>query len=153
MHRFDREELKPSRPHAFVDRREIRFQDIDAAGIIFYPRILEMFHDAYAAFLAHAGSPLRDVLRTDTWIAPVRHAEADYFKPLRYADLVTVEICRAHVAETEATLGYRVARAEGNGEVCVVGQVVHTFVDRATFKRISMPEPVRRALLHIESGA
>ena len=60
MHRFDRDELKLSRPQAFVDRRAIRFQDIDAAGIIFYPRVLEMFHDAYAAFLTFAGSPLAE---------------------------------------------------------------------------------------------
>ena len=152
MHRFDREELKLSRPHAFVDRRSIRFQDIDAAGIIFYPRVLEMFHDAYAAFLAFAGAPLPEVLRTGTWIAPVRHAEADYFKPLRFGDEVTVEICRAHVLETETTLGYRVARAEG-GEVCVVGQTVHTFVERATFKRTPIPESVARALRHIESDS
>lgn len=152
MHRFERDELKLSRPHAFVEARSIRFQDIDAAGIIFYPRILEMFHDSYAAFLAFAGAPLPEVVRAGTWIAPVRHAEADYFKPLRFGDPVTVEICRAHVAETEATLGYRIARSEG-GEVCVVGQVVHTWVDRATFKRIPIPEPVRRALEHIEAGS
>ena len=151
MHRFERDELKLSRPHAFVEARSIRFQDIDAAGIIFYPRVLEMFHDIYAAFLAFAGAPLPEVVRAGTWIAPVRHAEADYFKPLRFGDPVTVEICRAHVAETEATLGYRIARSEG-GEVCVVGQVVHTWVDRATFKRIPIPEPVRRALEHIEAG-
>ncbi len=152
MHRFDREELKLSRPHAFADRRAIRFQDIDAAGIIFYPRVLEMFHDAYAAFLAFAGCPLPEVLKSGTWLAPVRHAEADYFKPLRFGDPVSVEICRAHLAETEATLGYRVARSE-NGEVCVVGQVVHTFVERASFKRTAIPEPVRRALEHLESAS
>jgi 1,4-dihydroxy-2-naphthoyl-CoA hydrolase len=152
MHRYDRDELKLSRPHAFVDRRAIRFQDIDAAGIIFYPRVLEMFHDAYAGFLAFAGCPLAEVLKSDTWLAPVRHAEADYFKPLRYGDEVTVEICRAHLTETEATLGYRIARS-GSGEVCVVGQVVHTFVERATFKRRPLPPLVRRALEHIESGS
>lgn len=151
MHRFDRDELKLSRPHAFVERRAIRFQDIDAAGIIFYPRVLEMFHDTYAAFLAFAGRPLADVLNRDTWLAPVRHAEADYFKPLRFGDVVDLEICRALLTETEVTLGYRMARAEG-GEVCVVGQVVHTFVDRATFKRVPIPEPVRRALLAIEAA-
>jgi 1,4-dihydroxy-2-naphthoyl-CoA hydrolase len=152
MHRFDRDELKLSRPHAFADNRAIRFQDADAAGIIFYPRVLEMFHDVYVAFLAFAGAPLPEVLRTGTWIAPVRHAEADYFKPLRFGDRVTVEICRAHLSETEATLGYRIARSEG-GEVCVVGQVVHTFVDRASFKRTPIPEPVRLALEHLEAGS
>ena len=152
MHRFDRDELKLSRPHAFADNRAIRFQDVDAAGIIFYPRVLEMFHDVYVAFLAFAGAPLPEVLRTGTWIAPVRHAEADYFKPLRFGDPVSVEICRAHLSETEATLGYRIARSN-DGEVCVVGQVVHTFVDRASFKRTPIPEPIRLALEHLESGS
>jgi YbgC/YbaW family acyl-CoA thioester hydrolase len=151
MHRFDREELKPSRPSAFVDRRPIRFQDIDAAGIIFYPRILEMFHDAYVALLACAGTPLADVMQKHSWLAPVRHAEADYFKPLRFGDVVRVEISRAYVADTEATLGYRVVR-ESDGELCVVGQVVHTFVERATFRRTQMPHEVRRMLAHIESS-
>lgn len=149
MHRFEREELKRSNPVAFVEQRSIRFQEIDAAGIIFYPRVLEMFHDTYAGFLAFAGAPLREVMQRDSWLAPVRHAEADYFKPLRFGDEVRVEICRAHVAETEATLGYRIVRGD---EVCVVGQVVHTFVERATFKRAPMPAEVRRALLRIESG-
>jgi YbgC/YbaW family acyl-CoA thioester hydrolase len=151
MHRFDREELKRGGSHPFIDQRAIRFQDIDAAGIIFYPRVLEMFHDAYGAFLAHAGCPLAEVVKAGRWIAPVRHAEADYFKPLRFGDEVRVEICRAHVTETEAVLGYRVTRTE-NGELCVVGQVVHTFVDCATFTRTPMPEAVRRALVRIESG-
>lgn len=152
MYRFERDDLKLSRPRAFVESRAIRFQDIDAAGIIFYPRVLEMFHDVYATFLAFAGCPLPEVLRSGGWLAPVRHAEADYFKPLRFGDAVTVEICRAYLSESEATLGYRIARAEG-GEVCVVGQVVHTFVDRASFKRTPIPEPVRRALSNIESGS
>lgn len=110
-----------------------------------------MFHDAYAALLASAGVPLRDVMTKHDWIAPVRHAEADYFKPLRLGDDVRVEIARAHVSETETTLGYRVVRSPGE-EVCVVGQVVHTFVDRGAFKRIAIPAAVRSVLLRIESG-
>ena len=150
MFRFDRETLKRPNPAAFVNSRSILFQEIDAAGIIFYPRILEMFHDAYAAFLASVGSPLRDVMTRETWLAPVRHAEADYFKPLRLGDEIGVEISRAHVLETEATLGYRVVRG---GEVCVVGQVVHTFVERATFRRTPLPAAVRQGLERIEAGS
>ena len=152
MHRFDREELKRSSPRAFIDRRAIRFQDVDAAGIIFYPRVLEMFHDAYGAFLTAAGCPLAEVVRERKWIAPVRHAEADYFRPLRFGDEVNVEICRTHTAETEAVLGYRITRGV-DAEVCVVGQVVHTFVDCATFTRTPMPQAVKLALLHIESAS
>lgn len=152
MFRFDRDDLKLGHAAAFAERRAIRFQDIDAAGIIFYPRVLEIFHDAFITFMALAGAPLHEALQSSDWLAPVRHAEADYFKPLRFGDPVSVEICRAHVAETEITLGYRIVRQEG-GEVCAVGQVVHTFVARATFKRTAVPERLRSALGRIEAGA
>ena len=151
MHRFDREELKRASPSAFVDQRAVRFQDIDAAGIIFYPRVLEMFHDAYGALLSFAGCPLPEVIKRGEWIAPARHAEADYFKPLRFGDEIRVEINRAHVSDTEVVLGYRIVRG-AEAELCVVGQVVHTFVDYSTFKRRPMPDAVRRAFEHIESG-
>jgi len=139
MHRFTRDDLKLRPLNAFAERRSVRFQDVDAAGIIFYPRLLEYFHDAYVSFLAAVGTPLPEVLRSGRWLSPVRHAEADYFRPLRFGDEVEVALVRAHLEPTEVTLGYRVARSDSD-EVCVVGQVVHTFLDAATFRRTDIPE-------------
>jgi 1,4-dihydroxy-2-naphthoyl-CoA hydrolase len=146
MHRFTRDELKPRPATAFAERRAVRFQDVDAAGIIFYPRLLEYFHDAYVSFLSVAGTPLPEVLRAGCWLSPVRHAEADYFRPLRFGDEIEVALVRAHVEPTEVTLGYRVARSD-SGEPCVVGQVVHTFLDAVSFQRTEIPEELRRAYL------
>jgi YbgC/YbaW family acyl-CoA thioester hydrolase len=149
---FAREQLKQlaqpglaSRPpHAFVEQRPVRFQDVDAAGIIFYPRVLEYFHDLYVAFLAQAGSPLPQILREKPWISPVRHAEADYLKPLRFGDTVSVALVAAHVEPSEVTLGYRLACSDTD-ELTGLGQVVHTFLDPATFKRIAIPDTLQAA--------
>lgn len=122
----------------------MRFQDVDAAGIIFYPRLLVYCHDLLLEFFAHAGAPLHEVLREGSWLAPIRHAEADYFKPLRFGDQVEVALVRAHLEPTEVALGFRIARS-GGGEVCAVAQSVHTFVDRVSFRRIPLPEPLRTA--------
>jgi YbgC/YbaW family acyl-CoA thioester hydrolase len=145
MYRFERDTLRGRPPSAFAQERQIRFQDVDAAGIIFYPRLLEYCHDLLVDFFALNGAPLPEVLRDPTWISPIRHAEVDYFKPLRFGDPVEVALVSAHLSPSEVTLGFRVARRGGAEEVCAVAQSVHTFVEPRTFKRVPLPEPLRAA--------
>ena len=141
MFRFERDQLRQPTKSRFERDLSIRFQDVDAAGIIFYPNVLALCHDVYVDFLAAHGSPLHEVLQKPTWIAPIRHAEADYFRPLRFGDRVTIAIALAHLepAElpSEVTLGYQVAKGE---EIHAVVQTVHTFVDPNTFKRVRIPD-------------
>lgn len=148
MHRFDRDRLRQRPETAFAEQRQIRFQDVDAAGIIFYPRVLEHCHDVLLSFFSAVGAPLHEQLRAPTWLAPIRHAEADYFKPLRFGDAVEVALVAAEVAESEVTLGFRVARS-GSDEVCAVAQSVHAFVEPKSFQRCPVPEPLKSAFLRI----
>jgi 1,4-dihydroxy-2-naphthoyl-CoA hydrolase len=142
LHRFERERLLAASPRAFVRERVVRFQDVDAAGIIFFARAFEYFHDAYVEFLDANGAALPAALRERSWAAPLRHAEADYLRPLRFGDQIAVALVAAHVEPTEVTIGYRVARA-GSDEVAVVGQCVHTFIDPERFARRPMPDELR----------
>ena len=144
MKRFDAELLRERPEGAFAVERDVRFQDVDAAGIVFYPRVLEYFSDTFVAFLAAHGTRLAVVLRERSWGAPLRHAEADYFKPLRYGDRIEVAIVRAWVEETEVSIGYRVARVS-DAVVASVGQTTHVFVEMEGFRRAAVPEQLRSA--------
>jgi acyl-CoA thioesterase FadM len=148
MFRFERERLRQAPSGAFKLEMPVRFQDVDAAGIIFYPRALELCHDAYVSFMDRAGLPLHEVLR-GPWLAPVRHAEADYLKPLRFGDRVEVALVAAHLETmpnpTEVTLGFRIARI-ADGEVAILCQTIHTFVERKTFARTAVPDELQKAL-------
>jgi YbgC/YbaW family acyl-CoA thioester hydrolase len=148
MHRFEDAELEQRGPNAFAEQREVRFQDVDAAGLIFYPRALEYFHDAYVAFLAASGVSLPAVLRERSWAAPLRHAEARYKKPLRFGDRVEVALVRARLEPTEATLGWRIART-ADAAVCAIGQTCHVFVEAASLRRRELPAALRAALERI----
>jgi 1,4-dihydroxy-2-naphthoyl-CoA hydrolase len=143
LYRFDRERLLASAPGAFVCPRVVRFQDVDAAGIIFFARAFEYFHDAYVEFLEANGCALPDALRERSWAAPLRHAEADYLRPLRFGDRIEVALVAAHVEPSEVTIGYRVTR-EASEETAVVGQCVHTFIDPERFVRRAMPDEMRK---------
>jgi 1,4-dihydroxy-2-naphthoyl-CoA hydrolase len=148
MFRFERDRLRQIRGGGFARERAIRFQDVDAAGIIFYPRALELCHDLYVEFLADAGQPLHVAL-SGPWVAPIRHVEADYLRPLRFGDRVEVAIVAAHVGPsvppTEVTLGFRIASLPGH-EPAIVVQSVHTFVTRDRFERTPVPEELIAAL-------
>ncbi len=144
MPRFEVETLKQKPDGVFCVERDVRFQDVDAAGIVFYPRVLEYFSDTFIAFLGYRGTKLAEVLREKRWGAPLRHAEADYFKPLRYGDRIEVALVRAHLGESEISVGWRVARCT-DGVVTSVGQTVHVFVDMHTFRRCTIPSELRGA--------
>ncbi len=147
MFLFDRDSLKVRAP-AYVNTRAVRFQDVDAAGIIFYPRLLEYFHDAYLEFLTHVGQPLHASLGRAPWLSPIRHAEADFLRPLRFGDALEVGLVAAHASPekdpNEVTIGFRIVKL-ASAEVAAIGQSVHTFVDAVSFRRTRIPEALLTA--------
>lgn len=140
--RFTRDALLAA-PDRYVHAMDVRFQDVDAAGIVFYPRFLEYFHDAKVAFLRARGCPLDRAIAERQWAAPLKHAEADYFKPLRFGDRVEVALVAARLDGSDLVLGYRVRRGE---EVVAVGQTQHVLVEPASFARVAPPARLAAAL-------
>src|SRR5690606_25852516 len=122
----------------------------DAAGIIFYPRLLEYCHDVYLEFLEENHTPLHEVLQQKAWAAPIRHAEADYLKPLGFGDRVDVRLARAHLAASEVTLGFQVLLTD-TAEIAAVAQTVHAFVSLPSFKRCDIPARVFTAFQSLDS--
>ena len=141
---FSAAEIEGDSPARFSDERAVRFQDIDAAGIVFYPRVLEYFHDAYTAWLHAGGYDLRRVLDEGAVGFPLVHAEADYKKPLRFGDRVTVEILAPKVSGGSWSLGYRVRLA--GGKLAAIGQTSHVCIDRRTFRPCPLPDDLRALL-------
>lgn len=141
---FAAADLRDAAHVRFAEERVVRFQDVDAAGIIFYPRVLEYFSDVYIAMLMGSGWDLPKELGRSAVGTPLVHAEADYLAPLRFGDRVSVEIVGVKLGSTSFTVGYRI-RANG-GTVASIGQTVHVCLDRATFKPHAIPESLREIL-------
>lgn len=142
MSAFDRKALlaAPSR-HALA--MNIPFQHIDAAGIVFFARVLDYFHDAYVDWLAHLGHPLPDVLKERRWAAPLVHAEADYMAPLRFGDRATAHVTTVEVAARRIVVGYRL---EVGDRVAAVGHTVHVFVDPRSMTPTEIPDDLATAM-------
>jgi len=124
-----------------VENRTVRFQDIDAAGIVFFARIFDYFHDAYAGLMASRGLPLPALLARTDWLVPLVRAEADYQRPLRHGDEVTVAVTAVALGRSSLTVDYLIA----SGGPCATGRTVHVFVAREGFARLEIPAAVRAA--------
>jgi len=141
---FTVEELVTS-PARFATAMTVRFQDVDAAGIVFYPRFFEYFHDAYALALDRGGASLARGVNERQWAAPLKRVFAEYMRPLRFGDPIEVAIVGVKIEGTDVNVGYRARRADG--DVAAVGTALHVFVDPKTFRRApALPDVVRSAL-------
>jgi acyl-CoA thioesterase FadM len=88
------------------------------------------------AWMDGAGMRLAGALQTGAWGAPLKHAEADFYRPLRFGDEIQVAVAAARLDGSELSVGFRVDRGD---EVCAVGTLVHVFLDLTTFRRIPPP--------------
>lgn len=133
---FTREEIEASPITFSSQERTVRFQEVDAAGTIYFPRVLEYFGDNYLALLLSAGLDVPRMLRDRTGAAPLAHAEASFFAPMFFGDAVRVEIRCAKVGSSSVSFGHRVVK---DGVTAAIGTTVHVFVDHA-FQKAPVPD-------------
>src|SRR5512143_1906178 len=101
-------------PARFRTTVKVRFQDVDAAGIVFYPRFFEYFHDAYTQVLDDSGAPLARGINEREWAAPLRRVFAEYLRPVRFGDVLEVAIVGVKIDGTDVNVGYRATKVGGD---------------------------------------
>ncbi len=142
---FDRATLEGATTALFARSLRVRFQDVDAAGTVFFPRVIETFADTYLGMLEAGGLDLPARLREGGWVVPIVHAEGDFLAPMRFGDAFFAEVVATQVGSTSFAVGYRLRAAQGE-RVLAIGQTAHVVVDTATFRPMPVPDELRRAL-------
>lgn len=140
---FAREALLAA-PPLCAQRRVVRFQEVDAAALIFYGRVYDYFHDVYVEWLALHGVLLHELVKSREWVAPIRRAEAEYVSPMRFGDAITVAVVRAGFDRGDLHVGYRIE--DSAGRPTAIGHTVHAVIDPVTFKRTEPPAAFRASV-------
>ena len=71
--------------------RPVRFEEIDAAGIVFFARYLHICHDAMEAVFAPLPGGYCALITQRRIGFPAVHTDCEFVAPLRYGDVVRVE--------------------------------------------------------------
>jgi acyl-CoA thioester hydrolase len=70
--------------------RQVRFEEVDPLGIVWHGRYASYFEDARVALCDRYGIGYMDFFGHGV-TAPIRKLHVDYFRPLRFRELFTIE--------------------------------------------------------------
>jgi len=133
-----------------VFERPIKFEEVDAANIVFFARFVTYAHEAMEHFFAGLRGGYAALILARRVGLPAVHVEMSFSAPVRYGDALRIETSTARVGDRSATLHYRMFRASDGA---LSADLKHTVVttDLAELRSCDMPADVREALLaHLE---
>jgi 4-hydroxybenzoyl-CoA thioesterase len=129
----------------FVYERTVRFEEVDAAGIVFFPRFLSYAHEAMEAMFAGLeGGYVRLVTKRRIGL-PAVHVSCDFRAPLRFGDLARIETRVARIGNKSVTLHYELSRTADGVSVATVEHVCAS-TDLDAMRAVPVPDDVRALL-------
>ncbi len=125
---------------------QLRMAHTDCAGVIFFPRLLELAHECWESFLADYGINLWQKISSDEPMLPIVHCEADYRRPMRLGDSFSIQLRVTQIRERSFELAYRFLSPAG--EELARASMVHAALDKKTGQAVMLwPE-----LIHMLKG-
>lgn len=136
--------------------RTVRFGDTDAAGVMHFHQLLRWCHEAYEESLERFGIPAAQVFPRPGWATeeatrelppsvalPIVHCSADYLRPLRVGDPLTIALSPARLDPGSFEVGYLFSN---QGQPVARGLTRHLAITAAERRRCPLPEPIARWL-------
>jgi acyl-CoA thioesterase FadM len=130
----------------------IRFDEADARGVLFYGRLQAIAHRVFEDFVvSELVDRWEDWFESRAFVAPIRHAEATFHRPMRPGRRYDAELAVTRVGESSFEVRTRfVDRSAEPPALCAETRIVKAFADPATWTKIPVPSAVRvRLLTHL----
>lgn len=121
----------------------IRFDDADPAGVIFYPRALALAHAAVEDLIRHSPLGWEAWFASQSHVAPLRHAEADFFRPMRPGETFSTFAAVEKIGATSVT--FLVEFNDGQGRTAARIRTVHVLIDKSNGHTLPLTEEIRAA--------
>jgi YbgC/YbaW family acyl-CoA thioester hydrolase len=124
----------------------VRWEDIDAAGIINYQAYLRFFGLAEVELFRSCGLSYKRLFEElGVWLPRV-HVECDFFHPVTLDELLVVDAYFGRIGASSIHLNFEVRRSENREVVVATGKYILVAVKKGEFKSTAVPEELRRAL-------
>jgi YbgC/YbaW family acyl-CoA thioester hydrolase len=130
----------------FAVSEYVRWEDIDAAGIINYQAYLRFFGLAEAELFRSCGLSYKTLFDDLGLWLPRVHVECDFRVPVTLDELLVVEAFFGRIGTSSIHLNFEVTRKEHPGVVVATGKYVLVAVRKGEFKPVPVPEEVRLKL-------
>jgi 4-hydroxybenzoyl-CoA thioesterase len=136
--------------------RPVRFEDVDAAQIVFFGRFFGYCHEAMEVlFEGELEGGYVGLIRDRKIGFPAVHVECDFKHPLRYGDVARITTTVERIGTKSCTFRYRITRAaddvdsrDDSSRLVDVASIKHVCAvsDLVTITAIPIPADIRAAL-------
>lgn len=93
---------------SFDTQLQVRFGDVDPAGIVYFPKIFDYVHEAFEdLWEVHVRVRYYQLLLEEKVGFPLVHSEVDFRAPLRFGDRPVVRITCTRLGRSSIGLRYR----------------------------------------------
>lgn len=130
----------------FSYTRTVRFQDTDAAGVVYFANVLAMCHEAYEASLAASGINLRAFFSNPEVAFPIIHASVDFYRPMFAGDRLTIQLAPKQVTGDEFEIAYQVFSGEVAGKSAAKALTKHVCINAISRNRKQLSEELMQWL-------
>ena len=92
---------------SFVTQLQVRFGDVDPAGIVYFPKIYDYIHEAFEELWdVHVGKRYYHLVGEERLGFPLVHSEVDFKSPLHFGDRPLVRVTCFKIGRTSLGLHY-----------------------------------------------
>jgi len=119
----------------------VRFADCDPAGMVFYPRYMEMFNNLVEDWCAEGlRLSFAELHGRRGWGLPTVHLDADFVAPSFLGELLSATITLRHLGTSSISLAIRLDGPEGDERVR--GNVVLVLMDLRSKQAVPIPRDI-----------
>lgn len=114
-------------PLRFHVKRRVRFEEVDALGIVWHGRYPSYFEDARTALGEHYGIGYLDLFSNGI-LAPIKKLHLDYHRPLTFPEEFSIEGI-LHWSDA-ARINYEFIIRDNKGSIATTGYSVQVMLDK-----------------------
>jgi 4-hydroxybenzoyl-CoA thioesterase len=131
---------------AYTSIQKLRFDDVDGAGIVYYPRFLHLCHATFEDFFDACGPYSYPALIREKRLGfPTVHLEGDFKAPLAYGDTARVTLAVLHVGTSSMKMHYEIFR-ERDDVLCFTGDITTVLINLDTQASLPISAELRTLL-------
>ena len=137
---------------AFTSVQKIRFDDVDGAGIVYYPQFFHLCHAAFEDFFDTA-APISypELIRDRRLGFPTVAIESTFKAPLAYGDTAVIKVLVDRVGSSSVDFAYTIRRRR-DGVLCFKAKVTTVLIDLDSQKPQPLTSELRTILEQSLSG-
>ncbi len=128
---------------SFTYNRTIRFQDTDAAGVVYFANVLTICHETYEAALESLGINIKEFFTNPSSAFPIVHTQSDFIRPMYCGDKLFVKLTTLKIGVEQFEINYQIYI---NDQLAAKAMTRHVCIDATTRQKKALSAEIVKCL-------